>query len=123
MIQAYIQLMKNWKTISGRMRRDEFWEAFTCNVFIVVLLVMFSMRLGGIFEYIQMIYQIATTVPFLTGAIRRLHDVSKSGLFMLLLFIPVAGWVALVMILCGASTPNENRFGDSPYKEKSFYHL
>ena len=57
MVQAYLELLKSWKDVRGRMRRDKFWEAFTCNVIIVVLLVMFTMRLGGVFEYIQMIYQ------------------------------------------------------------------
>ena len=103
MVQAYLELLKSWKDVRGRMRRDKFWEAFTCNVFIVVLLVMFTMRIGGVFEYIQMIYQIVTTVPFVTGAIRRLHDMGKTGWFMLLAFIPFIGWVALAMMLCTAS--------------------
>lgn len=80
MVQAYLELLKSWKDVRGRMRRDKFWEAFTCNVFIVVLLVMFTMRIGGVFEYIQMIYQIVTTVPFVTGAIRRLHDMGENGM-------------------------------------------
>ena len=49
MVQAYLELLKSWKDVRGRMRRDKFWEAFTCNVFIVVLLVMFTMRIGGVF--------------------------------------------------------------------------
>ena len=48
MVQAYLELLKSWKDVRGRMRRDKFWEAFTCNVFIVVLLVMFTMRIGGV---------------------------------------------------------------------------
>ena len=74
------------------------------------------------FEYIQMIYQIVTTVPFVTGAIRRLHDMGKTGWFMLLAFIPFIGWVALAMMLCTASNPEANRFGENPYEE-GYYHL
>ena len=122
MVQAYLELLKSWKDVRGRMRRDKFWEAFTCNVFIVVLLVMFTMRIGGVFEYIQMIYQIVTTVPFVTGAIRRLHDIGKPGWFMLLAFIPFIGWVALAIMLCTASNPETNRFGENPYEE-GYYHL
>lgn len=122
MVQAYLEVLKSWKDVRGRMRRDKFWEAFTCNVFIVILLVMFTMRLGGVFEYIQMIYQIVTTVPFVTGAIRRLHDIGKTGWFMLLAFIPFIGWVALAMMLCTASNPEANRFGENPYEE-GYYHL
>ena len=56
MVQAYCQLMKNWRDVKGRMRRNRFWEAFTCNVFVVILLIMLAMRVGGAFEYVQMIY-------------------------------------------------------------------
>ena len=105
MVQAYLELLKRWKDVRGRMRRDKFWEAFTCNVFIVVLLVMFTMRIGGVFEYI-----------------RRLHDMGKTGWFMLLAFIPFIGWVALAMMLCTASNPEANRFGENPYEE-GYYHL
>ena len=72
--------------------------------------------------HIQMIYQIVTTVPFVTGAIRRLHDMGKTGWFMLLAFIPFIGWVALAMMLCTASNPEANRFGENPYEE-GYYHL
>lgn len=122
MVQAYWQLLKSWKDVNGRMRRDRFWEAFVCNVFIVILLAMLSIRVGGMFTYIQMAYQIITIVPFFTGAIRRLHDVNKSGRFMFLLCIPFIGWVALVMLLCTASNPESNKFGENPYEE-GYYHL
>lgn len=116
MVQAYVQLIKDWRDVKGRIRRDRFWEAFVCNAFIVILLVMFSLRVGGVCEYIQIAYQTITTVPFVTGAIRRLHDVNKSGWFMLLSLVPFFGWIALAMLLCTASTPDRNRFGDSPYE-------
>lgn len=47
MVQAYVQLIKDWRDVKGRIRRDRFWEAFVCNAFIVILLVMFSLRVGG----------------------------------------------------------------------------
>ena len=122
MVQAYWQLLKDWKNINGRMRRDRFWEAFTCNVFIVIVLVMLNMRLGGVFEYIQMAYQLISSIPFITGAIRRLHDVNKSGKWMLLACIPILGWYALIIMLMTASNPDENQFGENPY-EPGYYHL
>ena len=40
---------------------------------------------------------------------------------MLLAFIPFIGWVALAMMLCTASNPEANRFGENPYEE-GYYH-
>ena len=122
MVQAYIQLWKDWKDVGGRIRRDRFWEAFACNVFVVILLVMFTMRIGGPFTYIQMVYQIVSAVPLFTGAMRRLHDANWSGWFMLLLLIPFFGWVALAVMLTVASNPETNKYGENPYEE-GYYHL
>jgi uncharacterized membrane protein YhaH (DUF805 family) len=69
-----------------------------------------------------MAYQMVSTIPFITGAIRRLHDVNRTGWFMLLILIPFVGWVALVVLLCTASNPETNKFGENPY-EKGYYHL
>ncbi len=122
MVQAYWQLLKDWKDVKGRIRRDRFWEAFVCDVFIVILLVMLSTSIGGIMPYVQMGYQIVTAVPFITAAIRRLHDTDKSGWLMLLMFVPFFGWVALAYILCAASNPEGNQYGANPY-EPNYYHL
>ncbi|CAB3746727.1 MULTISPECIES: DUF805 domain-containing protein [Burkholderia] len=47
--------------------------------------------------------------------VKRLHDIDKSGWWMLLLFVPIVGVLALfVMNGFIAGTPHANRFGDAP---------
>jgi uncharacterized membrane protein YhaH (DUF805 family) len=53
--------------------------------------------------------------PRLAISIKRLHDRGKSGLWILLVFIPVLGWLWLLVdmgFLDG--TPGPNKFGPSP---------
>ncbi len=47
--------------------------------------------------------------------VKRLHDIDKSGWWMLLLFVPIIGSLALfVMNGFIAGTPQANRFGEPP---------
>ncbi|AYQ38386.1 membrane protein [Burkholderia aenigmatica] len=47
--------------------------------------------------------------------VKRLHDIDKSGWWMLLLFVPIVGALALfVMNGFIAGTPDANRFGEPP---------
>ena len=68
-IESYIDIWKNWKSLVGRMRRDRYWEAFACNVFVMILLTMLSYRVGGPFVYIQGIYYIVSMIPFFTASL------------------------------------------------------
>ncbi|AOJ31461.1 DUF805 domain-containing protein [Burkholderia metallica] len=47
--------------------------------------------------------------------VKRLHDIDKSGWWMLLMFVPIVGALALfVMNGFIAGTPHANRFGEPP---------
>lgn len=53
------------------------------------------------------LYQLATFVPALALNLRRMHDVGKSGWFML---IPIYSLV----LFCRDSEPDNNRYGPHP---------
>ncbi len=46
--------------------------------------------------------------------IRRLHDITRSGWWSLLLFIPVVGFIALIYFGCAQSSFGANRWGVMP---------
>ncbi len=121
-IESYIDIWKNWKSLVGRMRRDRYWEAFACNVFVMILLTMLSYRVGGPFVYIQGAYYIISMIPFFTASSRRLHDSDRSNWWQLLWCVPIIGWAILFIMLMWASNPEENKFGANPY-EAGYYHL
>jgi uncharacterized membrane protein YhaH (DUF805 family) len=45
---------------------------------------------------------------------RRLHDTDRSAWWLLLIFIPIVGWVVILLFNCQDGTPGENRFGPDP---------
>jgi uncharacterized membrane protein YhaH (DUF805 family) len=52
---------------------------------------------------------------------RRLHDVDRSGLAMLLVLIPVFGPVWLLIQLCKRGVAHENRFGADPASRSDYF--
>jgi uncharacterized membrane protein YhaH (DUF805 family) len=57
---------------------------------------------------------LAVFLPGLGVDIRRLHDTDRSGWWVLLGLIPLAGGLALLVLFALAGTPGPNRYGPSP---------
>ena len=57
-------------------------------------------------------------IPAITVTVRRLHDVYKSGWLVLIQFIPLIGWIIVLLMLIEKGTEGKNRFGDYPLKLK-----
>jgi uncharacterized membrane protein YhaH (DUF805 family) len=60
------------------------------------------------------IWLLVTLIPGLAVAVRRLHDLDKSGLWLLLLLIPFIGVIVLLVFWTVEGTRGENRFGPDP---------
>ena len=102
----------------GRSSRAEFWW-FALAVSVLTLFVRISLVLSGIsptsltgalaLEFVQVIL----FVPTLSVAVRRLHDVGKSG-WWLLIALTIIGYIWLIIwwVRPGAVAPN--RFGRNP---------
>ncbi|MDR3190620.1 MAG: DUF805 domain-containing protein [Lactobacillaceae bacterium] len=109
MIDATKKFWANIFNFSGRATRADFWWAILGNI---VLMFIVSIVLGIVLKgqdnavtlitkIITVLYNIAT----LSIAVRRLHDINKSGFFWLIEMIPLVGWIfALVWDL----TPTKN---------------
>lgn len=61
-----------------------------------------------------MLYSLAVLLPGLAVAVRRLHDIGKSGLFYLFVFIPLVGAIILLVWFCKDSEPGANAYGPNP---------
>ena len=59
------------------------------------------------------LFQIAVFVPSIAICARRLHDIGKSGRWQLISFIPVLGWIPLIIFFCSDSDIGNNEFGSS----------
>lgn len=95
----------NYVGFSGRARRKEFWMFYLVNTIINVGLNI----IGGILHtgsLLGSIYGIAVLLPTLAVAIRRMHDIDRSGWWILVPFFNI-------YLFCLDGTQGANRFGNN----------
>ena len=125
----YLKVMRdNYTNFSGRARRKEYWM-FTlvyviiligCTVLDNVLGTVFMMDAGPLGEismgygWAYIICWLIHFIPGLALAVRRLHDVGKSGWFYLIFLIPFIGGVWLLVLFCLEGKKEDNKYGSNP---------
>lgn len=108
----YLEVLKKYAVFDGRARRKEYWMFFLFNVLISIVLTIVEMSLG-IFG-VSLIYSLAVLIPGIAVSVRRLHDINKSGLWLLIAFIPFIGAIVLLVFFVIDGTQGNNDYGPSP---------
>jgi uncharacterized membrane protein YhaH (DUF805 family) len=109
-VEAISSCFNNYVGFEGRAPRSEYW-------FWVLFVVIVSAVLRGVGHvlsggvFLSGIFDLVVFLPGLAVAVRRMHDVDKSGWFLLVGFIPVIGWLVLLYFAVQPGTPGPNRFG------------
>ena len=83
---------------TGRATRPDYWWFV---LFILVAGLVVSM--GG--NFASSVFMLATIVPCIAVAVRRLHDTNRSGWWLLIGFVPVIGEIVLIVLLVQKSAP------------------
>jgi len=121
--------LSKYVTLSGRASRPEYW-------YFVLFLVIGQIVLGSIdsmlfgtahmmhgpgFWVVRQsggpvggLFSLAMFLPGLAVAVRRLHDVDKSGWWLLIGVIPLIGVLVLLYFLVQPSDAGSNGFGPNP---------
>jgi uncharacterized membrane protein YhaH (DUF805 family) len=111
-------LQRKYADFHGRARRSEYWFfiLFSAIVSAVagILDTIFGIRSGTYGTGpIQGIVQLALLLPTLAVGVRRLHDTSRSGWWLLIGLIPFVGWIILLVFFVQDSQP-ANQHGPNP---------
>jgi len=110
---------KKYFTFSGRASRSEYWLCVVAYIvlYIVAMILDFSFGLwseeSGIGTF-SAILSVALLVPITAVAVRRLHDTNRVGWWYLIIFVPLIGGIALIVMFCLKGTDGDNRFGPNP---------
>ena len=120
---------RRYAAFSGRSRRKEFWMfALFCFLVGLAIDIVFgnpayerfgwhvsvATTLTGTGGVLRGLFNLASFVPAIAVATRRLHDIDRSGWWQLLMFIPLLGWIVLLVFYCLDSNSGPNRFGPDP---------
>jgi len=123
----YKKCFKNYANFEGRARRSEFWGFFLFDVIIGITLpfiltyIVYAISGQDTFKSVSVLsvlrglYLLVTCLPSLAVHIRRLHDINKSGWWLLFaIFIPIIGQIMGLVWFCTDGEYNGNEYGPNP---------
>ena len=124
-IYWYLQVLKKYLVFNGRSRRNEFWVFQVFNVLVSIIFPVIAVNLvsmmGGDLEIIVItyglsmgIYSLGIIIPSLAVSVRRLHDVGRSGWWLIIGLIPIVGWILTLIWYVSDSEAEENKYGPNP---------
>lgn len=101
----YLKVLKNYALFTGRARRKEYWYFTLFSTLISIAIILIGQYTG--FTNIDTFYSLAVLIPSIAVGVRRMHDVNKSGWFLL---IPIYN----LILACTAGTEGPNQYGPDP---------
>ena len=125
MEKAFECFTTNYANFSGRACRSEYWF-FILLMFIASFVLMITDLIGGTYHaklgygLFGGIFYLATVIPSLSVSVRRMHDLDKTGWWLLLSLIPIIGSIWLFILYCTKGTEGNNRFGSDPLQQYGY---
>lgn len=116
----FLYPIKNqYADFSGRTSRKQYWMfvlfSFLISIAISIVESVMGLKPSGMQSGIlSSIYSLAILLPSLGLAVRRLHDLNKSGWWFLMIFVPIVGWIVLLVFLLTMGDQKDNQFGKQP---------
>jgi uncharacterized membrane protein YhaH (DUF805 family) len=115
----YLSVLKQYAVFSGRARRKEYWMFVLFNLIFLIAALILDNVLGTAIENVgyglfYILYSLAVLIPALAVAVRRLHDIGKSGWWLFISFIPLIGGIWLLVLLATDGQAGENKYGPNP---------
>ena len=106
---------RNYVGFSGRAPRSEFWywQLFVTLVLVAASILDSGFLPGSDVSPISAVASLALLLPNIAMAIRRLHDIDRTG-WWVLLALTLIGAILLIVWACFKGTDGPNRFGPDP---------
>lgn len=105
--QAIFTCFKKFADFKGRARRREFW-------YFELFCVLLSLLLSFMNEDLATLAMLITLIPNIAVNVRRLHDIDRSGWWMLIALVPIVGVLLLLFWAAQEGNPTANQYGESP---------
>ena len=117
MVEGYKKFWINYTKFDGCSSRADYWWTLLANIIVAAILgFVFGLisSVTGIkaITFIPYLYTIAIIIPDIALSIRRLHDINKSGWFLLIALLPLIGSIILLVFYCLPSVDEDNKYGD-----------
>ena len=128
--EAARSVLSQFATFTGRASRSDYWWwvlAYVLALFAIGLVDTFVIAPSLGFNItdenagqpLSMLFVLAMFLPNLAVSVRRLHDLNKSGWWLLLGLLPVVGVLVLLYWIIQSGTEGSNEFGSDPQPQPS----
>lgn len=117
-VEAIKDFFNRYADFKGRTIKSGFWWVVLFNCVVNVAL----NRLGTIVPFLDIVgylYSVVMIIPLLAVDVRRLHDIGKSGKWLFMALVPIAGWIWLIVQYVKPSA-GDNQWGLAPESRKDF---
>ena len=101
----FVNMWKNYVNFSDRTTRRGYWMAFL--FYIIIYIVLYGLLLGGVAVWPFSIFALASFLPYLAMAVRRLRDAGRAWTWIFISFVPIVGGIWYIIILCKPSVPDD----------------
>ncbi|MBO7300017.1 MAG: DUF805 domain-containing protein [Tidjanibacter sp.] len=116
--EYFKKCFRQYADFKGRARRAEYWYFVLYTWLISIAVSLVDMLTLGVGEdgmgLLGAIFSLVIFIPSLAASVRRMHDTGRSGWVLLLSFIPVIGWIFVIVYSCQDSQPGSNKWGANP---------
>jgi uncharacterized membrane protein YhaH (DUF805 family) len=118
-MNGYQLAMSKYFVFQGRSSRSEYWVFVLVYILIGIAAQVLDMFLGtynaaGEVGLLGALVGLAHLIPSIAVAVRRLHDTDRTGWWLLIILIPLVGFIVLLIFFVLPSSPGNNRFGPPP---------
>ncbi len=102
-MEWYLHCIRHYTDFSGRATRTEYWYFFLIDLLLILAAKLID-QVFGIYTHsgiglVTGLYGLFIFLPNLAVTIRRLHDTNSSGWWVLIVFIPMIGWIVLKVFM------------------------
>ena len=103
---------------SGRAPRSEFWywNFFLLIVSIVAMAIDAMLFSESGYSPLDMVVSLGLLIPNISVAVRRLHDIDRTGWWFLIAFT-IIGIILLIVWACTKGTDGPNGYGQDPIRQ------
>lgn len=117
--EAVSTVLSKYATFSGRAARSEFWWY---ALFLLILFAVTQLLDAAIFgpllgfggesgQPLTMLVSLGLLLPNIAVAVRRLHDIGRTGWWVLIGLIPIIGFLLLLYWYVQPSEEGQNQYG------------
>lgn len=107
--ESVVTVFRNYANFNGRAARSEYWWFALFSFLISAIL---SVVDGS--GMLPAVWSLVVLLPSLAVGARRLHDIDRSGWWLLIMLIPLIGIIVLIWFFVTRGTAGPNRFGADP---------